>query len=126
MSIACINFELLIKFSRQDGTAAFEPFHAKDIAEKLLSPALRVGVLDLSSKSVLEDTKNMEGKSKAFVTERPPLSAMFNLFDFEVNIGMISGFAFCWQAVTFNSFLIPGCRTPSSETRSLGILLVWC
>ena len=84
-----------MKEAGRDATAAFEPFHPKDIADKLLSPSLRMGMLDTTSTPVATTLQVDEPSEKKTVgaSSKPPLSAMFNIFDFEV------GLSVCWMAV---------------------------
>ncbi|TPX35791.1 hypothetical protein SmJEL517_g01894 [Synchytrium microbalum] len=74
---------IIIKEAGRDATAAFIPFHPKDIAEKLISGDLKMGVLDTSSTPVANtDTEEVVAK-KVVTADKPPLAAMFNIFDFE-------------------------------------------
>lgn len=83
----------------RDATALFDPIHPKDIMDKLLKPALTMGVVDPSTikenhvakpptpkvappkRPVAADAPEPVGAVPKFV--KPPLSAMLNSFDFE-------------------------------------------
>merc|ERR1719183_2719326 len=82
-----------------DATAVFDPIHPKDIMDKLLKPALTMGVVDPAT--IREEHKSKPpGKAHALAPKKkaapaadgeaqivefvkPPLAAMLNPFDFE-------------------------------------------
>jgi len=82
-----------------DATALFDPIHPKDIMDKLLKPALTMGVVDPATIKPEHVAKPPEKKApppkKAVKAEaegeplevaefvKPPLNAMLNTFDFE-------------------------------------------
>merc|ERR1719183_2448762 len=82
-----------------DATAVFDPIHPKDIMDKLLKPALTMGVVDPAT--IREEHKSKppgkapapapkkkaapaaEGEAEIVEFVKPPLAAMLNTFDFE-------------------------------------------
>jgi len=83
-----------------DATALFDPIHPKDIMDKLLKPALTMGVVDPASikpehvakppekkappkKAVKVATESEEQELVVEEFVKPPLAAMLNAFDFE-------------------------------------------
>lgn len=72
----------------KDATAAFAAIHPKDLADKLLSPELCVGIVDASTitnsdrSEAPPSSKDAEDEARA-ARKRPPLAAMLNVFDFE-------------------------------------------
>jgi len=83
----------------KDATAVFDPIHPKDIMDKLLKPALTMGVVDPATikeehiakppapkhvapkKKAVVDAAQQGFEAQEFV--KPPLAAMLNTFDFE-------------------------------------------
>jgi len=90
--------KLIYDCAGKDGTALFDPIHPKDIMDKLLKPALTMGVVDPATIKE-EHVAKMEKKEpkvapkkavKAADSEpeivefrKPPLAGMLNTFDFE-------------------------------------------
>merc|ERR1719183_1514522 len=82
-----------------DATAVFDPIHPKDIMDKLLKPALTMGVVDPAP--IREEHKSKppgkapapapkkkaapaaDGEAEIVEFVKPPLAAMLNTFDFE-------------------------------------------
>mmetsp|Transcript_17848 Transcript_17848/g.40109 ORF Transcript_17848/g.40109 Transcript_17848/m.40109 type:complete len:514 (+) Transcript_17848:71-1612(+) len=91
--------KLIFDCAGKEATALFDPIHPKDIMDKLLKPALTMGVVDAATikeehYAKPEEKKKAPPKPKAaapgaavaqvpaeFV--KPPLGAMLNTFDFE-------------------------------------------
>jgi len=83
----------------KDATAVFDPIHPKDIMDKLLKPALTMGIVDPATmrpehiakppapkappakKKAVKADDSEELEAAEFV--KPPLAAMLNTFDFE-------------------------------------------
>ncbi|CAJ1365682.1 unnamed protein product, partial [Effrenium voratum] len=91
--------KLITDAAGMDATKIFDPIHPKDIMDKLLKPALTMGVVDASTikpEHVAQPPqahKPAPKKKKAVAAEgqveeeeefkKPPLSNMLNTFDFE-------------------------------------------
>jgi L-lactate dehydrogenase (cytochrome) len=89
--------KLITDAAGMDATAQFDPIHPKDIMDKLLKPALTMGVVDPATikpehvAKAPEKHKAAPKKKKAAVAaseeieefKKPPLAAMLNCFDFE-------------------------------------------
>mmetsp|Transcript_106316 Transcript_106316/g.280476 ORF Transcript_106316/g.280476 Transcript_106316/m.280476 type:complete len:516 (+) Transcript_106316:81-1628(+) len=90
--------KLIFDCAGKDATAVFDPIHPKDIMQKLLKPALTMGVVDPTTireehkakppekaapapKSAAPAVADGEAQIVEFV--KPPLAAMLNTFDFE-------------------------------------------
>jgi len=90
--------KLIFDCAGKDATAVFDPIHPKDIMQKLLKPALTMGVVDPATireehkakppekaapapKSAAPAVADGEAQIVEFV--KPPLAAMLNTFDFE-------------------------------------------
>lgn len=77
-----------MKYAGKDGTAAFDPLHARDILETLLEESVCLGEVDPatvkeSDKPKLEAKKEEAPKPVVPAGQKPPLSHMLNYFDFE-------------------------------------------
>eukprot|EP00930_Biecheleria_cincta_P026726 TRINITY_DN187_c0_g1_i2.p1 TRINITY_DN187_c0_g1~~TRINITY_DN187_c0_g1_i2.p1 ORF type:complete len:513 (-),score=128.16 TRINITY_DN187_c0_g1_i2:390-1928(-) len=90
--------KLITDAAGMDATAQFDPIHPKDIMDKLLKPALTMGVVDPATikpehvAKAPEKHKAAPKKKKAAAAEasdeveefkKPPLAGMLNCFDFE-------------------------------------------
>ncbi|KAJ3201677.1 hypothetical protein HDU67_001140, partial [Dinochytrium kinnereticum] len=90
--------QVILKEAGRDATAAFQMFHSKDILDTLLPPSACLGVIDPasspslaphppSSQSPHSSTSSQNEPQKESIEVvpwvKPPLSAMFNAFDFE-------------------------------------------
>ncbi|CAJ1435998.1 unnamed protein product [Effrenium voratum] len=90
--------KLITDVAGMDATAQFDPIHPKDIMDKLLKPALTMGVVDVATIKPEHVAKPPEAhkpkpKKKAVKADaaeeeveefkKPPLAAMLNSFDFE-------------------------------------------
>eukprot|EP00933_Yihiella_yeosuensis_P004233 TRINITY_DN108609_c0_g1_i1.p1 TRINITY_DN108609_c0_g1~~TRINITY_DN108609_c0_g1_i1.p1 ORF type:complete len:512 (-),score=165.88 TRINITY_DN108609_c0_g1_i1:192-1727(-) len=89
--------KLITDAAGMDATALFDPIHPKDIMDKLLKPALTMGVVDEKTIKDEHRAKPVEHKpapkkkkaASAAAEEveeefkKPPLNAMLNTFDFE-------------------------------------------
>ncbi|CAE7538016.1 CYB2 [Symbiodinium sp. CCMP2456] len=91
--------KLITDAAGMDATKIFDPIHPKDIMDKLLKPALTMGVVDAATIKPEHVAKPPEAhkpapkKKKKAVTDeaeeeveefkKPPLNAMLNSFDFE-------------------------------------------
>eukprot|EP00933_Yihiella_yeosuensis_P045475 TRINITY_DN4085_c0_g1_i1.p1 TRINITY_DN4085_c0_g1~~TRINITY_DN4085_c0_g1_i1.p1 ORF type:complete len:512 (+),score=164.96 TRINITY_DN4085_c0_g1_i1:79-1614(+) len=90
--------KLITDAAGMDATALFDPIHPKDIMDKLLKPALTMGVVDMSTvkpEHIAKPPEKKEApkKKKAPAAgaapeeeeefKKPPLNAMLNTFDFE-------------------------------------------
>ncbi|CAK0838253.1 unnamed protein product [Prorocentrum cordatum] len=90
--------KLIYDCAGKDGTALFDPIHPKDIMDKLLKPALTMGVVDpatikeehiakaeVKEKKAAPKKKAVDKAPDAEIVEfvKPPLAGMLNTFDFE-------------------------------------------
>jgi L-lactate dehydrogenase (cytochrome) len=91
--------KLIFDCAGMDATAVFDPIHPKDIMDKLLKPALTMGVVDPAT--IREEHKSKppgkapapapkkkaapaaDGEAEIVEFVKPPLAAMLNTFDFE-------------------------------------------
>jgi L-lactate dehydrogenase (cytochrome) len=89
--------KLIFDCAGKDATAVFDPIHPKDIMDKLLKPALTMGVVDPAT--IREEHKSKppgkahvpapkkcaapaDGEAQIVEFVKPPLAAMLNTFDF--------------------------------------------
>ncbi|CAK0862667.1 unnamed protein product [Prorocentrum cordatum] len=90
--------KLIFDCAGKDATAVFDPIHPKDIMQKLLKPALTMGVVDPTTIREEHKAKPPEkaapapkraapavadGEAQIVEFVKPPLAAMLNTFDFE-------------------------------------------
>lgn len=75
---------MIYKYAGKDGTKTYNDYHAKDLIEKELSDSDKKGDFDESTiTQTWVDAQKEETKSEPDPNERPPLSSIINLGDFE-------------------------------------------
>ena len=75
---------VIYKYAGKDGSNTYNEFHAEDLIERELAPSEKKGILDEDTitETWLEAQK-VETVSQPAPNEKPPLSAIINLDDFE-------------------------------------------
>lgn len=75
---------MIYKYAGKDGTATYNQYHSKDLIETSLSDSEKLGELDESTiTQTWIDAQKEETISQADPNEKPPLSGLINLDDFE-------------------------------------------
>ncbi|KAK4543406.1 hypothetical protein LTR36_005549 [Oleoguttula mirabilis] len=76
--------DMIYKWAGKDGSKTYNDYHAKDLIEKSLSDAEKKGEFDESTVTqTWIDAQKAETISEPDPNERPPLSSLINLDDFE-------------------------------------------
>jgi len=78
--------DIILKYAGRDATKAFDPIHPSDIIEKLLPASVCVGEIDPQEfkNSAIDEPKSAEEwRMEKAHREKPALSQMLNLTDFE-------------------------------------------
>lgn len=80
--------KVILKQAGKDATKAFDPIHPLDIIKKYLPKELYIGDLDPNSKPELNELEaklieDEQKRIKKIQDSKPPLSSIFNAFDFE-------------------------------------------
>lgn len=89
---------IILKYAGQDASKAFDPIHPPDIVNKMLSKDKHLGdvenLQDIAPTDEDEEDVTEEEKQRLELTKyKPPLSQMFNLFDFEYVASKTMGYA---------------------------------
>ncbi|KAJ3299962.1 hypothetical protein HK104_005659 [Borealophlyctis nickersoniae] len=71
----------ILKRAGKDATAAFDPIHPRDIIDRFLPKELWIG--DIDPDTVPAESQDSVEARAAKIIDKPPISAMFNSFDFE-------------------------------------------
>jgi len=74
---------IILKYAGRDATTAFEPIHPPDITNTL-PPTTFKGLLDNKSAPVEQTAANTQKSKPVVVLDKPPLSHLLNVYDFEV------------------------------------------
>ncbi|KAG5365911.1 Cytochrome b2 [Yarrowia sp. B02] len=75
---------IILKYAGRDATKAFDPIHPKDVVDKFLGQDKHLGEVTGEIAAEAEEEKTPEEKARLErFANRPPLSQMFNSFDFE-------------------------------------------
>ena len=75
---------MIYKYAGKDGTKTYNDYHGKDLIEKTLSDSEKLGEFDESTVTqTWTDAQKEETTSQADPNEKPPLSSLINLDDFE-------------------------------------------
>jgi len=78
--------KLITDVAGMDATLLFEPIHPSDIAERLLSPDVKKGLIDTATikpEHIAKPENSEEESGPLLVGGKPPLETMLNIFDFE-------------------------------------------
>ncbi|KAI9689641.1 MAG: hypothetical protein M1820_010139 [Bogoriella megaspora] len=76
--------DMIYKYAGKDGSNTYNEFHSSDLIEKELSPSEKKGVFDESTiTETWLNAQKEETVSQPAPNEKPPLSSLINLDDFE-------------------------------------------
>lgn len=76
--------KIILKYAGKDATAEYDPIHPPDAITKNLPPEKQLGSVDLSTVEKVEVVVREEDKIRQeLFSQRPPLSEILNLHDFE-------------------------------------------
>ena len=131
---------MVYKYAGKDGSDTYNQFHAEDLIEKELSSSEKKGLLDETT--ITETWVNAQKEelvSQPAPNEKPPLSSIINLDDFERAFektgsqkaqAYVSGASndllslnankLCWQKLWFRPRVMRNVSKPSIDSRMLG------
>ncbi|CAN6625637.1 L-lactate dehydrogenase (cytochrome) [Trichomonascus vanleenenianus] len=76
--------KIILKYAGKDATKEFDPIHPRDVLDKYLDKSKHLGeVAGLSQVGQEEELDEEDKRVQQAIANRPPLSQMYNLFDFE-------------------------------------------
>lgn len=116
---------IILRYAGRDATEEYEPIHPPTALEENLPTERRLGPIDPATVVTAENKPAEPARAARDTNEKPPLSSIVSLLDFEVRLMLLAAIS-TRPSTAYLRELYVGSGSDPPLKESMGLLFFWC